>query len=62
MTNLQKRIRSMADTEGYTFIRVGRGSPANMNTIKSLRSAGYICVRRGYEGTMEVWQVSAQHI
>jgi hypothetical protein len=61
MTNLQKQIRAKADAEGYTHIRVGRGSPANLNTIKALRSAGYICVRRGYEGTMEVWQVTAQH-
>ncbi len=60
MTNLQKQIRAKADAEGFIHINVGRGSPANMNTIKSLRKAGYICVRRGYHGTMEVWQVTAQ--
>lgn len=58
MTHLQKLIRAKANAEGYTFMNVGKGSPANMNTIKSLRKAGYICVKRGYEGTMEVWQVT----
>lgn len=61
MTNLQKQIRAKADAEGYTHIRVGRGSPANLNTIKALRKAGYICVKRGYEGTMEIWQVTASN-
>ncbi len=62
MTNLQKLIRAKADAEGYTHINVGKGSPANMNTIKSLRQAGYICVRRGYHDMMEVWQVTAPTI
>ena len=58
MTTLQKLIRAKADAEGYTHINVGRGSPCTLSTIKALRKAGYICVKRGYQETMEVWQVT----
>lgn len=55
MTNLQKQIRTRVLAEGYLFINVGEGSPATMNTIKALLSAGFKCKQTGQQGKTAVW-------
>jgi hypothetical protein len=58
MTLLQKQIRNAITTEGYIHIRVGRSSPATMNTIKSLKRANYRCARVGKQDDHDVWLIS----
>ena len=43
MTHLQKLIRNIVQEHGSYLLATGRTRPANMNTIKSLRKAGYQC-------------------
>jgi len=58
MTHLQKMIRNEVATEGYTHIKVGRSSPATMNTVKALKRANYRCVKTGRQQGCDVWLVS----
>ena len=58
MTSLQKMIRNTVANKGYMQVRVGRSSPANMNTIKSLRLANYRCVLIGTQDDCKVFEVS----
>jgi len=62
MTNLQKQIRAKVLADGYMFINVGEGSPATMNTIKSLLSAGFKCKRTGQHGNTAIWLIEHPYI
>lgn len=56
MTHLQKLIRNTVQADGFMHIKVGKGSPATMGTIKALWKAGYKCAPTGqHEQTAAVW-------
>jgi hypothetical protein len=57
MTHLQKLIRETVLRDGYIHINVGRGSPANMGTIKALRSSNFRCSHVGHQNGMQVWLI-----
>ena len=55
MTHLQKLIRAKVHADGYLFIKVGKGSPATMSTIRSLLLSGYKCKMTGHHNQTAIW-------
>jgi hypothetical protein len=58
MTLVQKTIRATVERDGKMLINVGTGSPCNMNSIKSLRRAGFQCQAVGSDRLMTVYLIT----
>ena len=58
MTNLQRLIQSTVQRNGQMIIRVGRGSPASMGTVRALQRAGFACTLVGHDGEMATYHVT----
>jgi len=49
MTHLQHLIRDAVQRDGTFTIRIGKGAPGHMGTVRALQRAGYTCTYVGNE-------------